>query len=176
MDDQQLWNIGNVRLKGLLADLSAGTMLTLTNLLTRYRKAKEALAAVVVEVDAAYDCRECGGKCCLNGKYRINVLDTLARIAAEIPTSVDFSQKPVCPYGTNDGCSMEPGLRPADCVLFICDAIDHKLSTQARLILIAQEHLLRECIQKASFLTGEQLKTPLLLWAGENGAESNLKV
>ena len=172
MDDQQLWNVGNVYLKGLLADLSDGTMLTLTQLLTRYRKAKDALAAVVAEVDAAYVCRECGGQCCLNGKYRINVLDTLARIAAEIPTSADFSQKPVCPYGTDDGCSMEPGLRPADCVLFICDAIDQKLSPQARLIIVEQEQLLRGCIQKASGLTGEHLRTPLLLWARKNGAES----
>ena len=167
MDDQQLWNLGAFRLKGLLADLSDGTMLALTQLLTRYRKAKDALAAVVAEVDAASVCRECGGQCCLNGKYRINVLDTLARIAAEIPTSADFSQKPVCPYGTDDGCAMEPGLRPADCVLFICDAIDQKLSPQARLILAAQEKLLWECIQMVSSLTGERLKTPLLLWAAK---------
>lgn len=167
MDDQHLWDLGTVRLKGLLADLSAGTGLTLAQLLTRYRKAKEALASVVEEVDASSACRECGGQCCLNGKYRINVLDALARIAAEIPTSADFSQKPVCPYGTDDGCAMEPGLRPADCVLFICDAIDQKLSPQARLILAAQERLLRKCIRKATGLTGEQQGTPLLLWAAK---------
>lgn len=170
MDDQQVWNIGAVRLKGLLADLSVGTMSTLTQLLIRYRKAKEALAAVVADVDAASVCRECGGQCCLNGKYRINVLDTLARIAAEIPTSADFSQKPVCPYGACTGCTMEPGLRPADCVLFICDAIDQKLSPQARLILATEEQLLRKCIHEASGLTGEQLRTPLLLWAGKSDA------
>jgi hypothetical protein len=172
VDDRQLWNLGTVGLKCLLADLSVGTGFTLTMLLTRYRKAKEAFAAVVAEVDAASVCRECGGQCCLNGKYRINVLDTLARIAAEIPTTADFSQKPVCPYGTGAGCAMEPGLRPADCVLFICDAIDQKLSPQARYILATEEQDMRECIRKASGLTGELLGTPLLLWAGKTGAES----
>jgi hypothetical protein len=54
--------------------------------------------------------------------------------------------------------------------LFICDAIDQKLSPQARLILAAQEQLLRECIRKASGLTGEQMGTPLLLWAGKSDA------
>lgn len=168
MDDWQLWDLGTVRLKGLLADLQVGTGLTLTQLMTRYREAKEAIAAVVAEVDAASVCRECGGQCCLNGKYRINVFDVLARIAAQIPTSADFSQKPVCPYGTDAGCTMEPGLRPADCVLFICDAIDQKLSPQVRLILAAQEQVLRECILKASSLAGEQMGTPLLLWAGKS--------
>ena len=167
MDDQQLWNLGTVRLKGLLEGLSGGTGLVLKELLIRYREAKEALAAVVAGVDAASVCRECGGQCCLNGKYRINVLDTLARVAAEIPTSADFLQKPLCPYGTIAGCAMEPGLRPADCVLFICDSIDLQLSPNSRLILARQEQDIRACIHAASSLTGEPLGTPLLLWAAK---------
>jgi hypothetical protein len=170
VDDQQLWNLGTVRLKGLLADIPVGTGLTLSKLLTCYRLTKEALAAVIAEVDAASVCRDCGGQCCLNGKYRINSFDYLARLAEEIPTSADFTQKPVCPYGTDAGCTMEPGLRPADCVLFICDAIDRKLSLQARLIITEREQDLRESIHAASDLTGEQLGTPLLLWAGKSGS------
>ena len=167
MDDQKLWDIGMVRLERLLTDLPVETGQKLTKLLTRYRQAKEALAATVAEADAASVCSECGGQCCLNGKYRINVFDTLACIAAQIPMPADFSQKPVCPYGTDAGCTMEPGLRPADCVLFICDAIDQKLSPQARSDFIAQEQALRECLHEASGLAGEHPGTPLLLWAGK---------
>ena len=94
-----------------------------------------------------------------------SVFDALARIGASTPTSADFSQKPVCPYGTETGCTMESGLRPADCVLFICDAIDRTLSPQARSVLATQELRLRECIRKASGVTGERLATPLLIWA-----------
>ena len=165
VDDRQLWNLGTERLKGLLADLPVGTGLTLTKLLTRYRQSKEALAATVAEVDAASVCRECGGQCCLNGKYRMNAFDSLACLAAQTTTSAEFTQKPVCPYGTDTGCTMGPELRPADCVLFICDAVDQKLSPQARLNFAAQEHILRECLHEASCLTGEELRTPLLLWA-----------
>lgn len=165
MDDQRLWNLGTLRLKGLLAAFTPGTGLALTILLASYRRTKEALASVVAEVDAAYVCRECEGQCCLNGKYRINVFDALGLIAAQIQDSVDFSQKPACPYGADEGCNMEPGLRPADCVLFVCDAIDQKLSPQMRSILAEQEEVLRGCILEASVLTGEQLGTPLLLWA-----------
>jgi hypothetical protein len=167
VDDQQLWNLGSERLKGLLAELSDETGLRLTLLMGRYQKAKEDLAEVVAEVDAASACRECVGQCCLNGKYRINVFDAMARIAAQIPTTTDFSQKPVCPYSRYEGCTMEPGLRPADCVLFICAAIDQKLSPPARLALAAQEQDIRECIREASSLTGELMGTPLLLWAAK---------
>lgn len=165
MDDEQLWNLGAACLNRLFTGLPGAAMPTLKQLLARYRKTKEALAAVVAEVDAADVCRECAGQCCLNGKYRVNVLDAVALIAVQTSAPADFSRKPVCPYGSDAGCSMESALRPADCVLFICDAIDRTLSPQARSILAEKELELRECIQAASSLTGEPMGTPLLLWA-----------
>ncbi len=176
MDDQQVWDIGMMRLEGLFSGLSAGTRFALAQQLTRYRKAKEALAAVVVNVAAASLCRECGGQCCLNGKYRVNVFDALAHVAIQIPVAADFSQKPLCPYGAATGCTMEPGMRPADCIVFLCDGIDEKVSLQDRAILAAQERDVRECIQEASFLMGELLGSPLLLWAEKNSNTSKLKV
>lgn len=165
MSDQQLWDLGIARLECLFKDLSDDRMQALTALLERYRKAKEAYASVVAGVDAANICRECAGQCCRNGKYRINVLDALAGIASKKPMVTDFLQKPLCPFGTEAGCTMAPGLRPADCILFVCDAIDRELSPQSRSVIAAEEQALRECIRMASCLTGEQLKSPLLLWA-----------
>ena len=165
MDDHQLWNVGFIRLKALYAGFSLETELDCTALLARYRQSKEALAAVIAEIDAACDCRQCGGQCCLNGKYRINVFDSLAFVARQDIPPAHFARKPVCPYGGLDGCSMGPGLRPADCILFICDTLDEKLSPDSRMILAAGEQELRECLEQASRLIGEQLKTPLLLWA-----------
>jgi hypothetical protein len=167
VDDLQLWDLGTERLKVLLSDLSGGTGQELAHLLMLYRKAKETYAAIVAETDAASVCGECKGQCCRNGKYRITVFDVMARIAIEKPTAADFTQKPVCPYGTDSGCLMEPGLRPADCVLFICDAIYLKLSPQAELLLAQQESLLRGYVHDASCLTGEAMGTPLLLWAAK---------
>ncbi len=165
MDDQKLWDLGFARLDALYSCFPQETKSGLTELLAHYCQTKEALAAVIAEVDASCVCRQCGGQCCLNGKYRVNVFDTLGFITREIPPSVNFSRKPVCPYGSHDGCSMEPSLRPADCILFICDALDEKISPHSRSILAAGEQELRDCIEQASRLSGEPLRTPLLLWA-----------
>jgi predicted metal-binding protein len=165
VNDQQLLESGIKRLECLLAELPDATGLMLEHLLIRYRETKESLAAVVAQVNAATICAECGGQCCLNGKYRLNVLDAMARAVAKTETPADFTQKPLCPYSSADGCTMEPGLRPADCVLFICDAINRKLSPQSRLQMAGQEQVLRRCIQEASELTGKPLGTPLLIWA-----------
>jgi hypothetical protein len=96
-------------------------------------------------------------------------------MALKTVPSAHFIQKPVCPYGSLDGCSMEPGLRPVDCIIFICDALDEKLSPASRMILAAGEQELRECIEQASRLIGEPLRTPLLLWA-EKQSNINPKV
>jgi hypothetical protein len=165
VNDLQVWNLGSEYLKSLLAGLTEESRLALLSLMAEYRRTKEAIAAVVSDVDADSICCECMGQCCLNGKFRINVFDALARLTEQIPTSADFFRKPLCPYGNESGCTMEPGLRPADCILFICDLIDEKLSPQTRLSLGAWEHCLRTCIQNASGLTGQPLGTPLLLWA-----------
>jgi hypothetical protein len=60
---------------------------------------------------------------------------------------------------------MEPGLRPADCVMFICDRLDRLLTPDAKRALVGLEQELRECMHHASAVTGEKMTTPLLLWA-----------
>ncbi len=165
MDDQQLWNVGITRLKELLAGLPVKEKSALLSLLARYGQIKESHAEVVAGIDAAPVCHDCGGRCCLNGKYRMNVFDAIAFVVRHIPPPVNFMQNPLCPYGSHEGCRVEPGLRPADCIMFICDALDEKFSPDSRMILATAEHELRECLAQASTLTGERLRTPLILWA-----------
>ena len=175
VDDQRLWELGTVQLKHLYAGFSDETRQALTNVMLRYRKVKESHAAVVGEADASILCRNCCGQCCMNGKYRINVLDYLSRLIGNVPTSVDFMHKPLCPYGTDAGCTMDAGLRPADCVAFICEAIDACLSQKARLQLGVYEQEMRECLREASRLAGVSMGTPVLLWADTVVSEKNYR-
>lgn len=170
MNDQLLWTSGVERVRDLLAAACLVNGSSILPLLAGYREAKEAAAVVAAEADAAAACGECMGKCCLNGKYRMSVLDVMACVASQVLPAVDFFNKPLCPYGTvSVGCLMEPGFRPADCILFICDVIDEKLSPQGRSLLQMHESSMRKCISDASHLVGEPLGTPLLLWAGRRG-------
>jgi hypothetical protein len=175
VDDQQLWDLGLRHLKALYAGFSTETERGAAELLARYSQRKEALAAVIAGIDASALCQQCGGQCCMNSKYRINVFDALAFIVRKTLPSADFIQKPVCPYGSHDGCNMEPELRPADCILFLCDTLDEKISPHFRMILAAGEEDLRECIEQASRLIGEQVHAPFLLWA-EKQRYNNPKV
>lgn len=168
MNDRQLWDQGLHGVKSMLAGLPQVKMRQLTELLTNYRREKETLANVLLQVNSEITCRACAGQCCLNGKYRINVLDLLSLCVEDKSLTPDFEQKPLCPYGTVSGCLMETRFRPADCILFICDDIDVHLSGSARSSLAAMERSLRNLLNDASRLLGVPIATPLLLWSEEN--------
>jgi hypothetical protein len=165
VDEQQIWDHGVRSIKKMFADLPRVKMLQLSELLAVYRQEKENLAAVILRIDSETTCRECAGQCCLNGKYRINVLDLLSHCFADLLVTPDFEQKPLCPYGTVRGCLMEPGFRPADCIRFICDALDVQLSVLDRSALNVREKALRDCLRSATHLLGMPTATPMLLWA-----------
>jgi len=165
VSDQKLWQDGLVSLNALLSDLSPAAKKPLLKLLSGYRVGKESLAAITLAADSETICRDCAGQCCLNGKYRVNVFDGLSLCAAGISVIPDFLQKPLCPYSNARGCILEPGFRPLDCILFVCDAIGNRIDDQLRANLAALEKNLRECLSEASLLLNINLGTPLLLWA-----------
>lgn len=166
MDDQQLWQHGLRSANRLLINnIPLVRKQLLEELLVTYRWGKESLVAITLAVDSDTSCRDCAGQCCLNGKYRMNILDVLSHCAAGVTVIPDFSQKPLCPYGTVMGCTMEPEFRPADCVFFICDILDNRLSDSARTELTSGENAIRECLLTASRLLSISMATPLLLWA-----------
>lgn len=165
MNDQQLWQHGLRLLRTLLNDMPHDRKKQLLELLGGYRVVKESQAAVIMSIDSKAACSDCKGQCCLNGKYRMNVFDALSAIAADKSLCPAFLQKPCCPYGDELGCKLEPAFRPVDCILFVCDILDMRMSDDNRSNLNGYESALKDCLQKASRLLEMQVNTPLLLWA-----------
>lgn len=164
MNDQQQWDNAIAQLDRLLKTVGEPELNRLRELATEYRQHKERLGVIGDLVTAASDCAACQGLCCHNGKYRMNLFDAMVfRLDGETLPKPDFTQKPLCPYGSNTGCHMPPGLRPADCMVFICDTIDAKLDSNFRTELIALERAIRDCVRKAGELAGASLSSPLLL-------------
>jgi hypothetical protein len=166
VNDQQLLEQGLSQVFRLFAACAPAKQRQIAELLLQYRREKESMASFASAADSASICRECAGQCCMNGKFRLNVCDALALNVEQVLVRSDFNQKPVCPYGTDQGCCLSPEFRPMDCVLFICDEIEQRLTETTRFELIAGEERIRECLQEVSRLAGIQLSVPLLLWAG----------
>ena len=163
MIDQEAWQRGVRLMEDIHGRLSPRARQQLGELLDSYRRRKGEMLALTAGSSAL--CRDCGGQCCLNGKYRFSGLDLLALLEQAPLPAPDFVQKPLCPYGNAGGCCLKPPFRPLDCVLFICGAIEGALSETAINALALLEQELRLSVQQAEALLEQPVGRPLLLLA-----------
>jgi hypothetical protein len=125
---------------------------------------KEELVGRTLGAGSAGICRQCGGECCLNGKYHVSVLDLLAYLSSGTePVTPDFDAGPACPYSGADGCLMPPRFRPLTCVVFNCELVEERLDSDELTALYAAENRLRDAIAGASRIAGQRLERALLL-------------
>jgi hypothetical protein len=164
VNDQQTWTRAVQAASGIYEHLSPKNRAGLDTLINQIMHLKDELVEQALSVDSASICRSCGGRCCLNGKYHVSVLDLLAyRIAATEPVVPGFNAHPACPYGSEHGCLMPPRFRPMACVVFNCELIEGQMSAAKRRAISECEQFLRETIKQANKVAGCRLDRPLLL-------------
>ena len=164
MNDQAAWEQAVARTSewylGLLSDKRA----ELDGLLDEIMQLKQKLVEQVTTSGSSAVCRDCGGECCLLGRYHVSVLDILAyRKTGAEPVVPDFSATPTCPYSDASGCTMPPAYRPVTCVIFNCQLIEDRLSPVELEALHGYERKLRDTVRRAGHTTGTRLDRPLLL-------------
>lgn len=163
MDDTQRWKQA-VAAEGDSYDrLPAGTRGELDEVLEQIMRFKEELVERTLLAGSASICRTCAGKCCLNGKYHVSVLDLLAyRASSTREVQPDFSAAPTCPYSGDSGCLMPPRFRPMTCVVFNCELVEEAMPEPERTALYECEGLLRDAIARANRIAGRRLDRALL--------------
>jgi len=136
----------------------------LDGLLEEIMLLKQSLVEQVTSSGSSAICRDCGGECCLLGRYHVSVLDILAyRKAGVEPVIPDFSASPACPYSDASGCLMPPGYRPVTCVIFNCQQIEDSLTVAGLDALHEHERRLRAAVALAGRIHGLRIDRPLLL-------------
>lgn len=164
MDDQQTWAQAVETASRYYEHLSTKVRAELDALINEIMRLKEQLSEQTLSAGSAHICRTCGGKCCLNGKYHVSVLDLLAyRNTLLEPVVPDFTAYPHCPYSGESGCLMPPRFRPMTCVVFNCDLIENQMKPRQCEALYECENQLRESIRQACRIAGRRLDRALLL-------------
>ncbi|PLX81600.1 MAG: hypothetical protein C0616_04705 [Desulfuromonas sp.] len=68
-------------------------------------------------------CADCRGGCCGSGTHHLTLANLLALLDSEQAfPHPDFNQS--CPWLSVDGCRLEPGCRPFNCVTFVCHLVE----------------------------------------------------
>ncbi len=124
---------------------------------------KNAYQGLAATVDADGICADCRGLCCGHGKHHFTVVDLLGYLAAGRQLFVPDFGNPLCPYHTGSGCLMEPGLRPLNCIIFLCDRLDDLLPEPAKGELSSLETELRRLYLCMELLLGSRFGNGLLI-------------
>lgn len=150
MDDQKIWNRVVATVDASYDRLSDVCRARLDQQLLRIMQLKQDLYDWSQAVGSAEICRECGGACCLNGKFHVSLLDLLAyRSAKAEPVVPHFGDSPLCPYGGPDGCFMPPRFRSMTCLVFNCELVEQRMTGDEKKRFAEGEHALRKAILKA---------------------------
>jgi hypothetical protein len=187
VNDKQRWEQATRAVRDSYGRIPPAARAELDEQIERITQLKQDLVRRTHEAGSADVCRQCGGVCCLNGKYHVTVLDLLAYLGrmTEPPTpdfeagqacpysgaggcsmpprSLDFEAGPACPYSGAGGCSMPPRFRPMTCVVFNCELVEGRMGPDELTALYDAEGRLREAIALASRIACQRLDRALLL-------------
>jgi hypothetical protein len=164
VNDQAAWEQAVTAASKWYSNLPAAVRSELDGLLEEIMQLKEQLVGQVISSGSSAVCRDCGGECCLLGRYHVSVLDILAyRKTGLEPVRPDFSNSPACPYSDASGCLMPPRYRPVTCVIFNCQQIENQLSATELDSLHEHERRLRFTVGRAGRMHDTRTDRPLLL-------------
>lgn len=99
-------------------------------LCSRLASLKSALHALTRRVDPASHCTDCGGACCVAGKYHFTRADLLVYLKTDEPLFVPRFDNGLCPYLGPGACLMAPPFRPFTCITFNCELIEDRLAAE----------------------------------------------
>lgn len=164
MNDTQIWEEGVRTVRGNYGRIPREDRTVLDEQIKRIMMLKEKLAEQTLGAGSAGICRQCGGKCCLHGKYHVTVLDLLAYISSKTePVAPGFDRGATCPYSGINGCLMPPRFRPMTCVIFNCELVEGRMGPDELTSLYETEIRLRDAIAQAGLIAGQRLDRALLL-------------
>ena len=164
MNDQAVWEQAIITTGSWYFGLPADKRAELDELLEEIMLLKQKLVELVTSSGSSTICRNCGGQCCLLGRYHVSVLDILAyRKTGVEPVIPDFTASPACPYSEVSGCLMASRYRPVTCVIFNCQPIEDQLTPTERDSLHEYESRLRATVARAGRIHNIRINRPLLL-------------
>lgn len=168
MNDHNLWLNAVLQSKRLHDSMKYRIKNHYTILLEQIMHCKLNIMEQVTSSGSVEICKNCGGKCCLYGKYHVTLIEimTYHHTGKTIPTP-DFSNHPYCPYSNNCGCMMPLAMRPTTCVIFNCEELENVFSNNVIDTIRLLESELRQTISKLNTITATRMDRPLLIWSTE---------
>lgn len=142
--DEQ-WQAGVREVHGVFGNLSAEQLLRLRDLTVELKALKAEMQSLVAAIGAGSHCADCGGECCVAGKYHFSKVDLLVYLVDAAPLFEPLFDNGLCPYLAPHGCLIPADYRPFNCITFNCERIEDLLPDDDLAAFYAGERELRRC-------------------------------
>jgi len=140
--DSALWATTLTRARSELAHLAASERDWLAAQVAWIGRLQEELDHLFHAVDGRGLCAECQGGCCGHARHHATLTNLFGYLLnGEEPPSPDFSR--ACPFLDTRGCRLPAARRPFNCVIFLCEALDQRLTGPQRQAFVHAEGELR---------------------------------
>lgn len=130
MTDAELWRRGVAGVETDYLVLPSAVRSSLRKTVEAVKSCKLALQLLADKASCGDSCALCRGACCRSGKYHFTVVDLLVFLVDGIELFSPRFDQGVCPYLGANGCLMSPSYRPFNCIIFICDSVEERLSPE----------------------------------------------
>lgn len=163
MTDQQLWSAAVVCVRTEYETIPDDLRLRLSGLTDEIFTLKSRHQRLISSFDAGRICAGCKGECCRFGKHHFTAVDLLVYLSSGRDLFEPSFDNPCCPYHGGSGCLMEPGLRPFNCIIFICEQLENLLEEGVKIEVNRVETQLRGIYGELDRLLGNRFANGLLI-------------
>jgi hypothetical protein len=140
--DAALWTATVERARRELAALPIGELDWLAAQVDRIGHLQETLARLFREVGGPATCAGCHGGCCGHARHHATLTNLLGYLlAGREPPRPDFTR--TCPFLDERGCRLPVPHRPFNCIIFLCEELDQRLTEPQRQAFGRAESALR---------------------------------
>jgi len=140
--DSALWAATLGRARGELAYLPATERNWFAVQVARVGRLQEELYLLFVAIGGPELCTACLGGCCGGAKHHATLTNLLGYLLnGEEPPWPDFSR--TCPFLGHCGCRLAAARRPFNCIIFLCETLDGRLTGEQRQLFVQTERQLR---------------------------------
>ena len=166
--DNALWTATLGRVRGELANLPATERIWFAVQVARIGSLQEDLDRLFGAIGGPELCATCLGGCCGGAKHHATLTNLLGYLLdGEEPPSPDFSR--TCPFLGSGGCRLSAACRPFNCIIFLCEALDGRLTDEQRQLFVHTECQLRAAYEAVAALCPGASLRGLLLAAARVG-------
>lgn len=166
MTEKEKWDLGVVAVRREYKGLSPALKAEVSRCAFAIKSCKKEIHLITEEAGSADICALCNGECCKSGNNHFRGVELIVYLNDGRELFTPCFEGEICSCLGEFGCLMEPEYRPYNCITFICERVEDKLTPSEKERYYALALDLRAFYTELEQLSGNRFNYSLLS-AGE---------